>query len=382
MHIQTFNRILEQVFGAGAPTRHGIGKQAAAFTQLSSGAISSIMRKGEIGPRSGRAIEANYLAWIESNPGVPNILEGTEEIERPAFEAVPLVRDTLNGRVMDATKVNPTLIGTAEPKDRGSDEEIINRIAKRFNVVDRMIDGMVEGIIRSLVVSGAPGVGKTYNIERRLDLYEKDFSLKIIKLKGGASPAGLYQALWSARNNGIILIDDCDSLLDEEQGLNLLKVALDSTEKRVVGWAKQSSWVFNPDLCKDDDQDKMLDKGMVPNSFEFQGQVIYITNRDFAAQMNQGKMGPHYAALMSRSVYVDLTLHTIRQRMTWMRHIFLSEMHQTKGISRADAEEILDFVGQNAARFHDLSLRMVGQVSDFRRIGNDWRDLAEITQMK
>lgn len=379
MELRTVERLLAQMFGS--TTERGVHKKLGQLTGLSRGVIYSIMKGDAVSSRTERAITEGYLGWLESNPGLPNMLEGIHD-ERPAFEAIPLVRDTLNGRVMDATKVNPTLIGAAQPKDRGSDEEIINRIAKRFNVVDRMIDGMVENIIRSLVVSGAPGVGKTYNIERRLDLYEKDFDLKIIKLKGGASPAGLYQALWSARDNGIILIDDCDSLLDDEQSLNLLKVALDSTQKRVVGWAKQSSWVFNPDLVSDDDKDKFLDKGMVPNNFEFQGQVIYITNRDFAGQVNQGKMGPHYAALMSRSVYVDLTLHTIRQRMVWMNHIFLSEMHQTKGLTRDAAVEIMEFVAANAARFHDLSLRMVGQVADFQKIGSDWRDLAEVTKMK
>lgn len=382
MHIQTFNRILEQVFGSGAATRHGIGQKAAAFTTLSSGAISNIMRKGEIGPRSERAIVANYESWLEGNPGLPNVLEGVID-EKPAFETVGLVRDTTSGRVIDANKVNPSLIGVSEPKDKGTDEEIINRISRRFNVVDRMIDGMVEGIIRSLVVSGAPGVGKTYNIERRLDLYEKDFELKILKLKGGASAPGLYQALWTARDNGIVMIDDCDGLLDDEQSLNILKVALDSTEKRVVGWAKQSSWVFNPDLVSDDDQEKFLDKGMVPNSFEFRGQVIYITNRDFAGLIDNGnKMAVHYAALMSRSVYVDLTLHTIRQRMLWMRHVFMGEMYPGKGLLREQAEEIMEFVATNAARFYDLSLRMVGQLADFRKLGNDWRELAEDTKMK
>ena len=377
MDVRTVEKICEQVFGRSG---HGVGKLLAAELGVSTGTVSGMLNGKTISDRNARKLTDFYTAWLESNPGLTNVLAGIDE--RPAFETVGLVRDTTSGRVIPAGQVNPDLIGVAQPRDVGSDEDIILRIGKRFNVVDRMIDGMVEGIIRSLVVSGAPGVGKTFNIERRLDLYEQDFNLKIIKLKGGASPAGLYQALWSARENGIVMIDDCDSLLDDEQSLNLLKVALDSTQKRVVGWAKQSSWVFNPDLCKSDEQDRLLEKGLVPNNFEFHGQVIYITNRDFAGQVNHGKMGPHYAALMSRSVYVDLTLHTIRQRMVWMRHIFLSEMYQVKGLSLDAAEEIMEFVAENAARFHDLSLRMVGQVADFRKIGNDWRDLAEVTKMK
>ncbi len=382
MNIRTLERIVQQVLNKKI-TDYGVGKQIATFTGLSAGAVSTILNKGEIGPRSERAIVENYEAWLEGRAGLPNVLEGIEDDEKPAFTPVGLVRDTTSGRVIEANKVNPQLVGHVEAKDKGTDEDIIGRISKRFDVVDQMVDGMVESIIRSVIVSGAPGVGKTFNIERRLSYYEKDFNLKIVRLKGGASAIGLYQALWNTKDGGIILVDDCDSLLDDEQSLNLLKVALDSTERRIVGWAKSASWVFNPDLCSDEEQDKFLDKGMIPNTFEYKGQLVYITNRDFAGQIEGGsKMAPHYAALMSRSVYVDLTLHTIRQRMVWMRHIFMSEMYSAKGLSREMAEEIMEFVAANAGRFYDLSLRMVGQLSDFRRIGPNWKEIAEVTKMK
>lgn len=383
MHIHTFERIIKQVLNQNI-TDYGVGKKAAAFTGLSAGAISTIMRSGEIGPRSERAIVANYEAWLDMNPGMPNILEGADDEDvRPAFETVPLVRDTLNGRVIPSDKVNPALIGAAQQRVKGTDEEIVNRIDRRFKVTDQMIDGVVEGIVKALVVSGAPGVGKTFNIERRLKLYEKDFDLKVVRLKGGASPVGLYQALWATRKGGIILVDDCDSLFDDEQGLNLLKVSLDTTEERVVGWAKGATWVYNPDLVSPEEEQKALDRGLIPNSFVYEGQMIYITNRDFAALASaNNKLADHYAALMSRSVYVDLTLHSLREKMVWMKHIYLSEMYQAKGIDRAAAEEILDFVSKHAARFHDLSLRMIGHLSDFRKIGPNWQELAEITKMK
>ena len=128
MELLTLERLVEQVFGR---TGHGVGKLLAAELGVSAGTVSGMLNGKPISPRNARLMEQFYTAWLESNPGLPNLLEGVND-ERPAFEAVPLVRDTLNGRVMDATKVNPTLIGAAQPKDKGSDGEIIARIAKRF----------------------------------------------------------------------------------------------------------------------------------------------------------------------------------------------------------------------------------------------------------
>ena len=52
-----------------------------------------------------------------------------------------------------------------------SDEEIMDRIAERFEILDEMTGATLDGIVRGMVVSGPPGVGKTYGIEQ---VIEKD----------------------------------------------------------------------------------------------------------------------------------------------------------------------------------------------------------------
>ncbi|MFP9170484.1 hypothetical protein ACLI2G_17085, partial [Enterococcus faecalis] len=41
-------------------------------------------------------------------------------------------------------------------------EDMKTRINKRFNVMGMMTNGIINGNIRSLIISGAAGIGKTY----------------------------------------------------------------------------------------------------------------------------------------------------------------------------------------------------------------------------
>lgn len=57
-----------------------------------------------------------------------------------------------------------------------TDEEVMDRIAERFEILDEMTGATLDGIVRGMVVSGPPGVGKTYGIEQ---VIEKDLSLTL-----------------------------------------------------------------------------------------------------------------------------------------------------------------------------------------------------------
>ena len=59
------------------------------------------------------------------------------------------------------------------------------------------------------------------------------------------------------------MFDDCDSILMDELSLNILKGALDSGKSRRISWKAESH--------------KLRSEG-VPNSFTFNGSVIFITN--------------------------------------------------------------------------------------------------------
>ena len=111
--------------------------------------------------------------------------------------------------------------------------------------------------------------------------------------------------------------------------------------------------------------------------------MIFITNIDFQAKIaKQGKMANHFQALISRSLYLDLTMKTVRDRIIRIDDIFSAVMAPQMGLSKAQAKEIMEFVADHADRMIDLSLRLMVHVVDLFHLGGDWKKMVEITKMR
>ena len=50
-----------------------------------------------------------------------------------------------------------------------SDEQAMDRIATRFKVLDEMTTAAINSDIRAMIVSGPPGVGKSFGVETQLE---------------------------------------------------------------------------------------------------------------------------------------------------------------------------------------------------------------------
>ena len=59
------------------------------------------------------------------------------------------------------TITQPTVTTTAE-----TDEQAMNRIRERFDILHEMTKATVSGDIRAMIVSGPPGVGKSFGVEQ------------------------------------------------------------------------------------------------------------------------------------------------------------------------------------------------------------------------
>lgn len=148
--------------------------------------------------------------------------------------------------------------------------------------------GMVgKGLVPSLIICGAPGVGKTWKTTHKLKSmgYEEDVNLYTIK--GKCTTRRLYMHLYDFQDKGnIVLIDDADALVGpkaDENSINILKAALDSTssdEGRLV------SYGIGGKLQDDDGND-------IPKKFYYRGSVIILTNYN-AGQLNTALRGRSY----------------------------------------------------------------------------------------
>ena len=256
-----------------------------------------------------------------------------------------------------------------------TDEEIIERLRARFEILDDMTRAVKKGDVRAMIVTGPPGVGKSFGVEAVLgrhsvmaDIAQDEKLKKYEVVKGAMSALGLYSKLYQySDKKNILVFDDCDSVLLDDLSLNILKAALDTSKKRMIHWNTDSH---------------MLRKEGIPDSFEFKGGAIFITNIKFD-HVKSKKLRDHLEALESRCHYLDLTIDTEREKLLRIKQIVRDGMLSTYDYDTATVEELLQFVVDNAARMRELSLRTVLKVADLRKSFPDkWKSVAEVTCMR
>ena len=255
-----------------------------------------------------------------------------------------------------------------------TDEQAIERIRERFDILHEMTKASVTGDIRAMIVSGPPGVGKSFGVEQEIEkatMFDKlaGKRLRAEVVKGSATPIGLYQTLYKySDSNCVVVFDDCDSILLDDVSLNLLKGALDSGKKRTISWLSESS---------------ALRREGIPDRFEFKGSVIFITNLKFDAMKSQ-KLRDHLDALQSRCHYLDLTLDTMRDKLLRIKQIAKDgELFKDYEFEEAVQDDIIDFMHTNKDRLREVSLRMALKIADLRKLSVlNWKRLAETTCMK
>lgn len=279
---------------------------------------------------------------------------------------------TVDGDMMAALALE-TVEAPVEPKVEETDEQVMERLRERFSILDDMTQGTVDGIVRAMIVSGPPGVGKSFGVEAVLErsgMFDTiaQRKLKYEVIKGSMSALGLYAKLHEFSEPGCVLVfDDCDSILFDEVALNILKAALDTSAKRFISWNSDS---------------RLLRSEGIPDRFEFKGAAIFISNVNFD-NVRSKKIRDHLTALESRCHYLDLTMHTTREKMLRIRQIVDDGMLTSYEFDPGVSDEIVDFMFSNLARLRELSLRTVLKIADLRKsMPERWQRVAQITVMK
>ena len=256
-----------------------------------------------------------------------------------------------------------------------TDDEIKARLRDRFNILDDMTRAVKKGAVRAMIVSGPPGVGKSFGVEKVLGKHDLmanvagDEKLKKYEVvKGAMSALGLYSKLYQySGSKNILVFDDCDSVLLDDLSLNILKAALDSGNKRMIHWNTESH---------------MLHREGIPSSFEFKGGAIFITNIKFE-NVKSKKLRDHLEALESRCHYLDLTIDTEREKVLRIKQIVEDGMLDKYDMPDEHKAEVLEFIETNKKKLRELSLRMVLKIADLRVSFPDrWQSIAGMTCMR
>jgi len=263
---------------------------------------------------------------------------------------------------------------TQDAVARETDDEIYSRLGERFEILDQMTKAVKDGQIRAMIVSGPPGVGKSFGVEKVLlkselfnILAEKKPKFEVVK--GAMSSIGLYSKLYefSAEGN-VVVFDDCDSILMEDLSLNILKGALDSGSRRYISWNTDS---------------RILRSEGIPDRFEFKGAAIFITNIKFE-HVRSKKLRDHLDALESRCHYIDLQMDTAREKILRIKQVVKQgQMLERYDFDACVEDELIEFVEQNQDKLIELSLRMVLKIADLKKgFPNNWTAMVKTTCMK
>jgi hypothetical protein len=258
-----------------------------------------------------------------------------------------------------------------KPEKEETDAQILKRHVEGFRMLHDLVMSAAKGKVRSLVVSGGAGVGKTYTTEGVLTTARSKNQIRYEHVSGKITALELFKLLYQFRSpKDILLMDDSDQIFFQEDALNILKAALDTKDKRII------SWRSNTLLLED-----------IPSKFTYEGGMIFISNIDFVRVTSgqPSRLSDHLKAVMSRSIYFDLRLHTPRELAIWVEHIIKTTqmLQHQRDLSTQMEKKAVEWIKDYRDQLREVSLRTALHIGTFMRDHTaDWEAMAARTLTK
>lgn len=220
-----------------------------------------------------------------------------------------------------------------------------------FDDMNNLAQMVAKNISPSLVVTGQPGLGKTFNITKTLTDMGLKENEQFVHVKGRCTAAGMFITLFE-NSDKLIIFDDCDSVFKDADGVNLLKGALDSYDKRVITWMAAKP-LKDGEGCP------------LPRSFNFTGRIIFISNLPIAKVDS---------AIRSRSFVLDITL-TPEQLMKRMRDLLAKVEPEVDMKTKKEALSALNMAFKKYEGV-ELNFRSLIKAIRIRQAGfSNWRSM-------
>lgn len=216
-----------------------------------------------------------------------------------------------------------------------------------FESMAQLVQLVGRGFANGLFVCGPGGTGKTYTVTKTLELMGLKYGQDWFKISGHASPLGLYNSLYE-RQDKLVVFDDCDAVLKNMTGLNVLKAALDTKPRRELAWNSTSAQA-------------------IVDRFEFTGRVIFISNIN-----PRESTDVNLQAMLSRvlCIVIGKTREEILKRTIEYIPIIMPDLDEEI------YDEVEDWLTSNMDTV-DVSFRMLVKLNGLIKFAPDnWRELA------
>ncbi|MFA5754535.1 MAG: hypothetical protein WC905_04270 [Patescibacteria group bacterium] len=269
-----------------------------------------------------------------------------------------LISNTINtllaeGKVSsrkDGKKNIYTLIDNSSNIQTSITQEPVCSIAEKFEYIREVVRMVINGDNPSALITGRPGVGKTYLVLDELKRAGLEKDEDFLFVSGHSSAFGLYKLLHDNRDCFIVL-DDCDNCFKDLKSINLLKAALDSYDIRRVSWIS----------------DRTNNNEDIDPYFDFEGRIIFISNL-YASRIDE--------AVRSRSFCINLCMSNTE--VTEHMHNILEAIEPT--VSMDIKLEVLNYIDTISDCFETYGLRTLIQSIRIRQgcTSSDWQKMIKI----
>ncbi len=218
--------------------------------------------------------------------------------------------------------------------------------------------------INGMIVSGDAGTGKTHTVKKALR--DTGHQANVEYIKGGKiTAASLYVKLYLNRaQHRIIVLDDCD-IIHHGEKRQIIPMLLGAVE---LGQTGEVSWETarpNP----------LMTEHAVPNKFDFQGNIIWITNdrkEDIGRAIKQWK-----AAIFSRFNFAECNF-TDEQKFMYTMH--LVENQHMLGVNCQEfpggypqhiIDEAAEYMSENYRNLVEVTPRQAIKIADILHHNTD-----------
>lgn len=236
-----------------------------------------------------------------------------------------------------------------------------NHLKTKYAQINQLLSRMIAGTSTyPLIISGPPGVGKTHAITSFITA--GGHKGKVTTINSKVTPLGLYGALYGSRRKGdILILDDCDSALEDTDSLNMLKAATDTYAVRTINWISSRK------------------NGGLPDSFTTEGTVIILTNKDIGnvAAKTTNVKAEHLAAIYSRGYKVELSKDTLLDKFIQTCYCIYNGT-LLSGMSDKEKDQVVEYIDSRLLKvsgtpFKTFDLRTALQIKDQMEFSDDWR---------